>query len=269
MKIAAVQFQPRFKDIDYNFNYIINFSNSIAADLICFPELSLSGYFFWTKEELSPFAVDFKSSIIQQIQEIASSKNKIILFGFPERSGNNFYNSCAILFPDEKLSKVYRKTHLFYRERFIFEPGDTGFFVVNFEPMHINLGTMICYDWRFPEAARSLALQGADLIACPSNLVTKVWHLAIPARAIENKVYFLVANRIGQETNSNETLQFNGKSGLWHYNGNPIASASENDEIAIVAEIDPEETRNKSIDQFNNIFKDRRPEMYSKIVERF
>lgn len=268
MKIAAVQFHPKFKDIEYNFNYIKNLSNSIDTNLICFPELSLSGYFFWTKEELSPFAIDFQSELIKQIQEIATSRNNIILFGFPERSGNKFYNSCAILFPDPKLSTAYRKTHLFYRERFIFEPGDSGFFVVNYPPMDLKLGTMICYDWRFPEASRTLALQGADLIVCPSNLVTKVWHLAIPARAIENKVYFLVANRIGSETNNGETLTFNGKSGIWHYNGNLIATTDDEDETVVIAEINPSETRDKSIDQFNNIFKDRRPEMYYKLVEK-
>ncbi|ROL58229.1 carbon-nitrogen hydrolase [Bacteroidetes/Chlorobi group bacterium Naka2016] len=267
MKVAVVQFNPKFKDFEYNISFIHKQSKSIEADLICFPELATSGYFFWEKDELAPFAFDFNSSIIKEIQEISTSQNKIILFGFPERSGGNFYNSCAILFPDAKLSTVYRKTHLFYRERFIFAPGNTGFFVIHYEPMNFNLGTMICYDWRFPEAARSLGLLGADIIACPSNLVTKIWNLAIPARAIENKVFFLVANRIGKETNQGEELVFNGKSGIWHYYGSLIATANDNDETTLIAEIDPTETRDKSIDKYNNIFKDRRPEMYSKITE--
>jgi predicted amidohydrolase len=267
MKISAVQFRPRFQDIEFNFNYIQNVSKNTNADLICFPELAFSGYFFWTKDQIAPYTLDFKSNFISQIQDIASTQDKIILFGFPERQGKNFYNSCAILFPDSKLSTVYRKTHLFYRERFIFEPGNTGFFVVSYPPKNINLGTMICYDWRFPEAARTLALLGADLIACPSNLVTKIWHLAIPARAIENKVFFLVAIRIGTETNNGETLEFNGKSGVWHYNGSQIASAGDNEETIITAEIEPSETRNKAIDNLNDIFKDRRPEMYRKLIE--
>ncbi|MCX7909655.1 MAG: carbon-nitrogen hydrolase [Ignavibacteria bacterium] len=266
MRVAAIQFSPFFKEIDKNFDYIYNKSKEVEADLICFPELSLSGYFFLTREELLPFTIDFRSEIIARIQEISTSLNKIILFGFPEKSNGKIFNSCAILFPEKKFSCVYRKTHLFYRERFVFDPGDTGFFVVDFSPMNINLGTMICYDWRFPEAARALALQGADIIACPSNLVTQVWHLAIPARAIENKVYVIVANRVGTETNGGETLIFNGKSGIWHYYGSLIAGAAEETEKIIIAEVFPEETRDKYIDKFNNIFTDRRPEMYRQII---
>lgn len=262
MKIAAVQFSPKFKDIESNYNYILEKSKQISCDLICFPELALTGYFFITKEELEPYAFDFNSELIQKVQDISTTENKIILFGFPEKFGDNFFNSCAILFPDKKFSNIYRKTHLFYRERFVFKPGNTGFFVINYPDKDLNLGTMICYDWRFPEAARILALQGADLIVCPSNLVTKVWYLAMPARAIENKVYLLVANRTGTEENGGEVLHFNGKSAIWDYNGNVLAQADADDERIILAEISPQETRNKSIDQFNNIFTDRRPEMY-------
>lgn len=262
MKIAAVQFFPKFKDLEANYNYILEKSKQTKVDLICFPELALSGYFFFSQEELKPFALDFNSELVQKFQDVATSDNKIILFGFPEKSGDNFFNSCAILFPDKKLSTVYRKTHLFYRERFIFTPGNTGFFVIYYPEMDLNLGTMICYDWRFPEAARILALQGADLIACPSNLVTKIWFFAMPARAIENKVFLLVANRIGSESNGGEVLHFNGKSAIWDYFGNILVETNSDDEMIIETEIFPQETRNKQIDQFNNIFSDRRPEMY-------
>lgn len=268
MKVAAVQFCPKFKDVETNFNYILQKSKEIEADLICFPELSLTGYFFISKEELSPYAIDFNSSVVKEIQEVATSRDKIILFGFPEKDKGSFYNSCAILFPERKFSTVYRKTHLFYRERFIFEPGNTGFFVIKYPDKNLNLGTLICYDWRFPESSRSLALQGADLIVYPSNLVTRIWSRAMPARAIENKVYVLVANRIGSETNGGETLNFNGKSGIWDYCGNLLAEANAEDESIIEAEILSENTRDKSIDQFNNILRDRRPEMYIDLVKK-
>lgn len=262
MKVAAVQFCPKFKDVETNFNFLLQKSKEIDSELICFPELALSGYFFLSKEELRPFAIDFDSTIIKEIQNVSTSTGKIILFGFPEREGDRFYNSCAILFPDNKYSTKYRKTHLFYKERFIFEVGNTGFFVVEYPEKDIRLGIMICYDWRFPEAARTLALKGADLITCPSNLVTKIWHNVMPARAIENKVFLLVANRIGSETNGGETLHFNGKSGIWDYNGNLMVTASDESENTLIAEIIPQETRNKNIDQFNNIFLDRRPKYY-------
>ncbi len=268
MRIAAVQFCPKFKDVETNQNFIIQKSKEIDAELICYPEMALTGYFFVSREELEHYAFDFSSSIVKDIQEISTSQNKIILFGFPERKEKKIYNSCAILFPDAKQSKVYRKTHLFYRERFVFDPGNTGFFVDHYPDKDLFLGTMICYDWRFPESARVLALNGADLIACPSNLVTKIWHLAMPARAIENKVYLLVANRIGTETSGGETLIFNGKSGIWHYYGELIACANESDEQVVLAEILPQETRNKYIDKFNNLFKDRRPNFYDSLVKK-
>lgn len=262
MKIAAVQFCPKFKDVESNYNFILQKSKEINAELICFPELALSGYFFLSKEELRPFAIDFDSIVIREIQEVSTSTGKIILFGFPEREGDRFYNTCAILFPDKKFSTKYRKTHLFYRERFVFEVGNTGFFVVEYPEKDIRVGCMICYDWRFPEAARTLALKGADLITCPSNLVTKIWFNVMPARAIENKVFLLVANRIGSETNGNETLHFNGKSGIWDYYGNLLVAGSDDAESILVAEISPKEARTKNIDQFNNIFLDRKPNYY-------
>jgi len=266
MKIACVQFAPAFKKIETNFEFLVTQSKSIDADLVCFPELSLTGYFFFSTEEVLPYSIPFNSELIGELQNIATAFNRIIVFGFPERVDAKVYNSCAVLFPDSAFSFVYRKTHLFYRERFVFTSGDTGFIVAKYPPMDINIGTMICYDWRFPESARALALGGADLIVCPSNLVTKVWTLAMPARSIENKVYLAVANRIGIETNNDETLHFNGKSGIWDYNGKLIATASEDKTEVIFAEIYPQETRNKAIDHFNNIFADRRPEMYKVLL---
>ncbi|MFW5702332.1 MAG: nitrilase-related carbon-nitrogen hydrolase, partial [Bacteroidota bacterium] len=135
-------------------------------------------------------------------------------------------------------------------------------FNIYYAPRDINIGTMICYDWRFPEAARTLALNGADLIICPSNLVTDVWHLVMPARALENKVYLAVANRIGRESSCGEELFFNGKSAIYGYNGQPMAIAGPEEEIVLSAEIDPAATRDKKFNEFNDLFSDRRPEMY-------
>lgn len=262
MKVACVQFCPKFKDLETNRKKILDFLPRINADLICFPELSFTGYFFLSRNEIRPYAFEFQSDFIQELQGIATNSNKIIVVGFPEKFEDKIFNSAAILFPEHQLSRVYRKTHLFYKERFIFDKGDTGFFVVHDKERDLKLGTMICYDWRFPEASRTLALMGADLIVCPSNLVTNVWHISMPSRALENKVYFLVANRIGTELNDGESLLFNGKSGIWDYNGKLLAIASETQEAIITAEISPFETRDKSFNEFNNIFHDRRPEMY-------
>ncbi|MGQ9819333.1 MAG: nitrilase-related carbon-nitrogen hydrolase [Candidatus Kapaibacteriales bacterium] len=262
MNVAIVQFKPNFKQLESNLEFLKDKSENIAADLICFPEMATSGYFFLSKDEIWPFVFDFKSEIIRTFQDISTKHSRIIIFGFPERSGNTIYNSAAIIFPDPQLTCVYRKTHLFYKEKLIFEAGDTGYFVNFYEPLNLKLGVLLCYDWRFPEASRSLGILGADLIACPSNLVTKVWTIAIPARALENHLYFLVSNRVGFEQNNNEKVEFNGKSGLWDYNGEVMALASSTDEQVLICQIDPTKARNKKINDYNEIFADRRPEMY-------
>lgn len=262
MKVAIVQFKPIFKQLELNLEYIKNKSENVDSDLICFPEMATSGYFFHTREEIRPFAFDFNSVIIKTFQDISTKLNRIIIFGFPERSGERFYNSAAIIFPEPELSCVYRKTHLFYKEKLFFEPGDTGYFVKFYFPFDLNLGVLICYDWRFPEASRTLGILGADLIVCPSNLITKVWTIAIPTRALENHLYFMVSNRIGVEKNNDEQVEFNGKSGIWDYKGELITLASPTDEQVLICEIEPAKARSKKINAFNDIFADRRPKMY-------
>lgn len=264
MKIATIQFCPKWGNKKENIERIVAYAEDTKAELIILPELCTSGYFYLNKEELMQFAEPFEGKFCNLIQEIATRTDKIIIFGFPEldTKTSKIYNSAAILFPDNKLSSVYRKTHLFYKERFCFTPGDTGFFVIEDKQRDFRLGTMICYDWRFPEAARSLALKGADLIICPSNLVTDLWHGVMPARAIENKVYFAVVNRTGTECRNEEELFFKGESAIYDYSGKQICKAGIYEEQILFAEIYPEKTRNKSFNEFNDLYLDRRPEFY-------
>jgi len=262
MIIAGIQFKPIFGEIETNISIITEKIKSISADILIFPEMALSGYFFLTENEVYEIAEEFSGKVIQDFQVLATEYNKILFIGFPERFDNKFYNSVAILFPNRELSRCYRKTHLFYKEKNCFSSGDTGFFTIYDKDRDIRIGTMICYDWRFPEAARTLALKGADLIVCPSNLVTTLWHQVMPARAIENKVYFVVINRIGREERNGEELFFNGESAIYGYNGERLAKAGVEEEKVIYANIEPALTRKKSFNEFNDVFKDRRPDLY-------
>ncbi len=265
MKLALYQFAPIYGDCKSNFIKICDKADSVDADIIVFPELALNGYFVVNSEQSAAMANDYnKLNVYQEMSSIAKQKNKIIVYGFPEISQGKIYNSAQIAFPDSKYDRIYRKTHLFYKERYAFSEGDTGFFVIHYPEFDLKLSTMICYDWRFPESARSLALKGADLIVCPSNLVTNIWTKVMPARAIENKVYLAVANRVGSENENGEELLFNGLSAIHSYNGNELAMASADKEEVIIAEINPTETRNKSFNSENNIFDDRRPDIYFK-----
>jgi predicted amidohydrolase len=262
MKIDVVQFCPKLFDKEANLEKINDIITSSDADLIVLPELSTTGYFFTSREETEKYAEPISGDTYSSWQKIAEEKNIIIVAGFAEKAEDKVFNSAAVVFPDKEYSSVYRKTHLFYKERFCFDRGDTGFEVIEYEEKDLRLGTMICYDWRFPEAARTLALKGADLIVSPSNLVTDVWHISTPSRALENKVYFAVANRIGTETRDEEELYFNGMSAIYSYNGKQISKAGEKSEEIISAEIDPKATRNKSFNEFNDIFSDRQPDLY-------
>ncbi len=262
MKIAAVQFSPIFGEIEKNSSKISEYCNIIDANVIVYPELAFSGYDFKDKQEAKKYGFEFKSEQIQYYQRLATKLNKIFVIGFAELDGDKVYNSAAILLPDESLSNVYRKVHLFYKERFCFDQTDKGYFVIEYSDWDLKLGTLICYDWRFPEASRTVALKGADVIVCPSNLVTKVWHISTPSRALENKVYFVVANRIGTECRNEVNLEFNGGSAIYGYNGTELIKATPENEEVIIAEINPSETRKKSFNEINDIFLDRRPELY-------
>lgn len=261
MRIAVVQFKPAFKDLVTNLARIEAEIATTNADVIVFPELATSGYFFLSTEEAAPFALTADSPEIAGLIRIAAQHHRIIVCGFAERDGSTLYNS-AVIGGHGISTSVYRKTHLFYREVDVFAPGNTGFFVIDIPQLDCRLGTMICYDWRFPESARTLALKGADLIVCPSNLVTNVWRMAMPVRALENKVYLAVANRTGEETNGDESVRFNGDSVIYGYNGTALTSADQTSDATLTAEIDPAQTRNKSFNAVNDIFADRRPEHY-------
>jgi len=126
---------------------------------------------------------------------------------------------------------------------------------------------MVCYDWRFPESARTLALKGADVIACPSNLVTSVWEIGMRSRALENAVFVAVANRCKTETRSldnglKQELNFTGKSVLYNTSGTTLKQADGENDTVIEFTIDAREARNKSFNEYNDVFNDRKPSLY-------
>jgi 5-aminopentanamidase len=264
MQISIKQFNPIFGEQGINFLSIIDSIRKIPSQIILFPELSLSGYDFHDREEAHKYALSPDSSMLKEFEYLAKVENKILCIGFAEKSGDSIYNSAGLFFPDSAYNYIYRKTHLFYKERFIFDETDRGFFVVDYKPWDVKIGTMICYDWRFPESARTLALMGADIILCPSNLVTDVWHIAMPARALENKVYLAVANRIGEENRNGVNLSFKGSSAIYGYNGEVLSLAGKDTDEVLSTQIQQEKTRGKSFNEINNIFSDRRPKWYFK-----
>ncbi len=261
-----VQFTPVFGEKSRNLSLIRELVESVAADIYVLPELCTTGYFFTSRKEAAAAAEPLQGPTCSFFRDLAAQRNAVIVAGFAEADQQRVYNACLIALPGRRRPHVYRKTHLFYKEKDCFDDGNTGFFVINDPERDVIIGPMICYDWRFPEAARILALNGADLIVCPSNLVTDAWLQVMPARAIENKVYLAVSNRAGSEKRGSEELVFKGNSAIYGYNGHILKKAGPVENQILVAPIDPKKTRHKAFNPKNDVFADRRPLHYHALV---
>ncbi|MBU1537639.1 acyltransferase, partial [Myxococcota bacterium] len=176
----------------------------------------------------------------------------------PQWTNKGFFNS-AMVVDQSGLLGVYQKTHLFGYEADVYLPGESGFQV--FETPAGSIGVMICFDWFFPESARTLALRGAQVIAHPANLVMPYCQRAMFARSLENLVFTITANRCGTETWVTD-LHFTGGSIIYDPRGKVLSEAPlDHDSISLV-EIDPAAAARKDLNVRNNIFHDRRLEMY-------
>jgi 5-aminopentanamidase len=266
MRIACVQTEPLLGQTSRNVEDIEKWIRAVDADLLVFPELATSGYNFPSSQFLDAASFSIESQLIADLGKLCAETRKSIIFGFPEEANGNTYNSAVALDFHGKLVGHYRKVHLFFKETQLFCKGDLGFpvFPLDTASGQVKVGMMICYDWRFPEAARALALAGAELIAVPSNIVTNspLRQPTFQVRAFENKVYLAFADRVGTEGKGGDKLLFRGESALISYNGQILKQASSDNREAIVAEITPSETRTKSFNQYNDILKDRRPDQY-------
>ena len=266
LKLAVVQFTPQFGERKKNFERMHKLVEGVAADVFVFPELCTSGYFFLSRDEVNQVAETADGESSAFFYQMARQKNAVIVAGFAERDHDRLYNACFVILPESKTASVYRKTHLFYKETDCFDPGDTGFFVVTDEKRDVRIGPMVCYDWRFPESARVLTLLGADLIACPANLITQAWRRVMPARAIENNVYLAVANRSGNERRQGEELNFKGNSVIYDCSGEEMAAAGSVEDEVLLADITPAKARDKSFNPINNGLNDRQPRHYEPLT---
>ena len=262
MKVGLLQTEPVFGDRDGNLERIATaVSSAEPADLWVLPELATTGYYFLSKREALDAAEPFPSGPSCEILvEMASKEACHIVCGVAERHGDEVYNSAVLVGPTGHLA-TYRKTHLFGTERDCFAPGDTGFPVKTL-PDGTRLGLMICFDWYFPEAMRTLALAGADVVAHPSNLVLPDCQNSMPVRCRENRVYAVTTNRIGADSREGRTLAFTGRSVLTGPDGAYLAELPVADEAAVVVDLDPTRARDKTLETGNDVFGDRRPELY-------
>jgi len=262
IKIGFVQFNPIFGKVDENNKKIEDFVSKNQADLLVLPELCNTGYMFKDKNELEQLAEEIPRGTTTKEWMRIAKKNKVHLVGsLAEKDGSDFYDSSVLVGPKGFLGK-YRKIHLFLNEKKIFTPGNLGFNV--FDTDIGKIGLMICFDYMFPEAARVLTLKGADIICNPVNLVSpppRVMTVML-ARALENGVYTIAVNRVGEERGHT----FQGGSEIIGPRMEVLAFGSHDMEEVKVVEVDIEKARNKKYTEFNDLLKDRKPEFYRELI---
>lgn len=266
VRAAYLQFAPAYLDVESNLQAVESKILSVDADLIVLPELFTSGYFFRSADDLARVAEPIpEGATTKALQSWASSVDATIVAGLAERAKDRYYNSAIVVRPTGSID-TYRKVHLFYEEKTLFEPGDLGFRVFNETTRsgtEYRLGVMVCFDWYFPEAARTLALRGADIIAHPSNLVLPHCPDSMPVRARENHVFTITANRYGTETKGDETLTFIGMSEVCDPNGSLLRRAGKTEDEVGVVELNPHDARDRRINRYNDVLADRRPRTYA------
>ncbi len=262
MNVGYCQTHPEFGEVQRNIEQAASRLDSVDCDLLVLPEFAFSGYQFISQEEvfeLSERVPDGPTT--QACLELARRHRMHLIVGLPEQAGQHCYNSAIVVGPSGFLG-CYRKTHLFCEETLFFRPGDSGFQVWDIGPARI--GVMICFDWYYPEAARTLAVQGADIVCHPSNLVLPHCPDAMVTRCLENRIFSITANRIGREARGGKSpLTFIGKSEIVSPKGHILSRASADAPELTVVDIDVEEARNKSINPHNDLLKDRRPGYYA------
>ena len=261
MRVGFIQNNPVFGEVEYNLSKVESLLTQYTADLMILPELFSTGYHFLNQKEVLKLSEPIPEGPTTQTLIRICDKNQIsIIAGIAERNENRSYNSAVVIGPNGYLGK-YRKIHLFGTEKNCFDQGNLPLKIFNIGAARV--GVMICFDWRFPETARTLALGGADLIAHPSNLVLPHCPQAIITRCLENRIFIVTANRVGTEERiPGNALNFIGQSQVVDPDGNILCRASEKEEETKIVDIDIEKSRNKSISSGDDLFIDRRPDLY-------
>lgn len=257
-----------------------------GANIILLPELFAREYFCQQRrydfyDYAMPVAED---PAVQMGMRLAKELQVVLPISFYEKDINRLYNSVACIDADGELLGVYRKTHIpddhFYQEKFYFSPGDSGFRVFNTKYGVIGIG--ICWDQWFPETARCMAVQGAEILFYPTAIGSEPilecdsmphWRRVMQGHAAANLMPVIAANRIGLEevkpceanNNQSSALNFYGSSFIADGTGAILASASRDQEEILLQEFDLAALAQDRLSW--GLFRDRRPECYKKIAE--
>jgi predicted amidohydrolase len=258
VKIAVVQTRPAFGESARNIREAVGLIEASSADIYVLPELFNTGYNIIDAAEAGQLAEPVDGPTYRAIAEVAKRRSCYIAYGFAENAGR-IYNSAALVGPSGLIG-LYRKVHLYNRETLLFAPGDVGFPV--FELPFGKVGMMICFDWIYPESARTLALRGAQLILHPSNLVMPYCPDAMITRCLENRIFAATANRVGEEERGGVRFSYTGTSEVVSCRGELLCRLDAVQTGVGVAGIDLAEAANKRINEYNDLLLDRRGPQY-------
>jgi len=276
-------------DADENLQKAISFVNNAAdegAKVICLPELFRTKY-FCQSESFKNFnlAETIPGQSTDEMGKVAKEKNVTVVVPLFEKRAKGVYHNTAVVINElGEFSGTYRKMHIpddpGYYEKYYFTPGDLGY--ESFETKYGKIGTLICWDQWYPEAARLTALKGANIIFYPTAIgwhpdekdkhgksQYESWLTVQRGHAIANGVYIATANRVGLEKLSNDSagIEFWGQSFICDPQGVILAQASADKEEIIYAEVDP--GRIEIVRRNWPFFRDRRIDSYGEITKRF
>jgi predicted amidohydrolase len=263
MKVGFIQFAPVLGDVQANIHKIGGLiTHAKRADLIVLPELANSGYNFESREQAWATSEETPTGVfVDFLTSLCRANNLHVVSGLNERDNDRLYNTAVLVGPQGYIGK-YRKLHLFLNEKDYFAPGDVGLPV--FDIGSCKIGILVCFDWIFPEVWRILAMKGADIICHPSNLVIPgLCQKAVAVHAVTNRVFVILANRIGAERD----LTFTGLSTIADPKANVLVQASATEEDVKVVDVDVSLAHDKMVTSRNHVFADRRPLEYTNLIE--
>ncbi len=273
IKMAAVQMDPKLMNPKENLEGILSAVKKAAdnqSNLIVFPECSLTGYIFHSRQEALPFAETIPGPSTEKLASLCRDVKVYVIVGLLEKEDDRLFNAAALVGPQGLIGK-YRKNHLPFLgvDRFV-DRGDKPF-EVHQTPIG-NIGLHICYDIVFPESSRIMTLLGADILALPTNFPQNRGEIVstyiVSARAIENRVHVVSADRVGSERGHS----FAGLSKIVNASGSILGLASPDKEEIIYGEVSLDSARQKHVTVIPGEYEvdyiqDRRPEIYGVITQ--
>ena len=289
LRVAAIQLRCALT-VEENLRHaeeLVRKAAGEGAQLILLPELWERPYFCQERRyDYYQYALPVEENpAVAMGRRLAKELAIVLPISFFERAGNELYNSIACVDADGEVLGVYRKTHIpddhFYQEKFYFKPGDSGFTVFNTRYGRVGIG--ICWDQWFPETARCLALNGAELLLYPTAIGSEPildcdsmphWRRVMQGHSAANLMPVVAANRIGLETvepcaanaGQKSSLLFYGSSFMTDGTGELIQAASRDREEILLAEYDLAALAEDRLSW--GLFRDRRPECYGRICNK-